>query len=57
MVGSWGPYDEGDRPLKALALSPFVGQKLTSFLMKPNAEGLQDLTSLIQELPLAARGG
>ena len=45
--GNWiGPVG---RTIKALALSPFVGQKLTSFLLKPNAEDLQYLASLIED--------
>ena len=44
--GNWiGPVS---RTIKALTLSPFVGQKLMSFLVKPNAEDLQYLASLIE---------
>jgi NADPH:quinone reductase-like Zn-dependent oxidoreductase len=45
--GDWiGPVG---RTIKALAQSPFVGQKLTSFLVKPNAEDLRYLGPLIED--------
>jgi NADPH:quinone reductase-like Zn-dependent oxidoreductase len=37
-----------DRIIKAVALSPFVSQKLGSFLAKPNEEDLQFLKELIE---------
>src|ERR687893_2326764 len=37
-----------DRIVKALVLSPFVGQKLASFTVKPNKEDLQFLSQLIE---------
>jgi NADPH:quinone reductase-like Zn-dependent oxidoreductase len=44
--GRWiGPVD---RIIKAVALSPFVSQKLGSFLAKPNEEDLQFLKELIE---------
>ncbi len=44
--GRWiGPVD---RILKALVLSPFVSQKMTSFTVKPNKEDLQFLKQLIE---------
>lgn len=44
--GRWiGPVD---RIIKAVVLSPFVSQKLGSFLMKPNMEDLQFLKELIE---------
>jgi NADPH:quinone reductase-like Zn-dependent oxidoreductase len=44
--GRWiGPVD---RIVKALVLSPFVGQKLASFTVKPNKEDLQFLRQLIE---------
>ena len=43
--GRWiGPLG---RVIKALALSPFVGQKLATFVMKPKQEDLQFLKELI----------
>jgi NADPH:quinone reductase-like Zn-dependent oxidoreductase len=36
-----------DRQLRALALSPFVGQHLTTFIAKENHEGLERLAELI----------
>jgi NADPH:quinone reductase-like Zn-dependent oxidoreductase len=44
--GNWiGPVG---RVIKALVLSPFVGQKMMSFLVKPNTEDLQFLKELIE---------
>ena len=44
--GSWiGPVG---RVIKALVLSPFVRQKLTSFVVKPNTEDLQFLSGLVE---------
>jgi NADPH:quinone reductase-like Zn-dependent oxidoreductase len=44
--GRWiGPMD---RIVKALVLSPFVGQKMASFTVKPNKEDLQFLRQLIE---------
>jgi NADPH:quinone reductase-like Zn-dependent oxidoreductase len=44
--GRWiGPVD---RIIKAVVLSPFVGQKLGSFLAKPNSDDLQFLKELIE---------
>ncbi len=44
--GRWiGPMD---RIVKALLLSPFVGQKMASFTVKPNKEDLQFLRQLIE---------
>jgi NADPH:quinone reductase-like Zn-dependent oxidoreductase len=44
--GRWiGPVD---RVLKAVALSPFVGQSLRPFLMKPSAKDLEFLRELIE---------
>lgn len=44
--GRWiGPVD---RIIKALVLSPFVSQKLGTFLAKPSAEDLQLLKELIE---------
>jgi NADPH:quinone reductase-like Zn-dependent oxidoreductase len=44
--GRWiGPVD---RIIKALVLSPFVSQKMTSFTVKPNKEDLQFLKELIE---------
>jgi len=44
--GNWiGPVG---RLIKALVLSPFVRQKLTSFVVKPNAEDLQFLSRLVE---------
>ena len=37
-----------DRIIKAVVLSPFVGQKLATFVMKPNREDLQFLKKLIE---------
>jgi NADPH:quinone reductase-like Zn-dependent oxidoreductase len=37
-----------DRQLRALALSPFVGQKLTTFISAENGDDLRDLTELIE---------
>jgi NADPH:quinone reductase-like Zn-dependent oxidoreductase len=37
------------RIVKAIALSPFVGQKLTTFLATPKAEDLRALRELIEE--------
>jgi NADPH:quinone reductase-like Zn-dependent oxidoreductase len=36
------------RPLRALLLSPFVGQRLTSFTMNPSGDDLRFLTELIE---------
>jgi NADPH:quinone reductase-like Zn-dependent oxidoreductase len=36
------------RPLQALLLSPFVGQRLISFTVKPNGDDLRFLTELIE---------
>jgi NADPH:quinone reductase-like Zn-dependent oxidoreductase len=45
--GRWiGPVT---RIVKAIALSPFVGQKLTTFLATPKAEDLRALRELIEE--------
>jgi NADPH:quinone reductase-like Zn-dependent oxidoreductase len=45
--GRWiGPVS---RIVKAIALSPFVGQKLRTFLATPNAEDLRALRELIEE--------
>jgi len=45
--GRWiGPVD---RNIKAIALSPFVSQKLVSFLMKPSGEDLEFLKELIED--------
>jgi NADPH:quinone reductase-like Zn-dependent oxidoreductase len=38
-----------DRQLRALALSPFVGQRLTTFIAKENHEGLERLAELIED--------
>jgi NADPH:quinone reductase-like Zn-dependent oxidoreductase len=44
--GRWlGPVD---RIIKAVVLSPFVSQKLGTFLAKPNKEDLQFLKELIE---------
>ena len=44
--GNWiGPVG---RLIKALVLSPFVRQKLTSFVVKPNTEDLQFLSRLVE---------
>jgi NADPH:quinone reductase-like Zn-dependent oxidoreductase len=44
--GRWiGPVD---RIIKALVLSPFVSEKMTSFTVKPNKEDLQLLKQLIE---------
>ena len=44
--GRWiGPVD---RIIKALVSSPFVSQKLVSFVVKPNTEDLQFLKGLIE---------
>jgi NADPH:quinone reductase-like Zn-dependent oxidoreductase len=37
-----------DRQLRALALSPFVGQKLTTFISTEDGDDLRDLTELIE---------
>lgn len=37
-----------DRIIKALVLSPFVGQKMASFTVKPNKEDLQFLKQLLE---------
>jgi NADPH:quinone reductase-like Zn-dependent oxidoreductase len=37
-----------DRQLRALALSPFVGQKLTTFISAENGDDLRDLTELVE---------
>jgi NADPH:quinone reductase-like Zn-dependent oxidoreductase len=38
-----------DRQLRAMALSPFVGQRLGTFISSENAAGLDDLRALIDE--------
>jgi NADPH:quinone reductase-like Zn-dependent oxidoreductase len=38
-----------DRQLRALALSPFVGQRLTTFVCKEHFSGLERLTSLVED--------
>jgi NADPH:quinone reductase-like Zn-dependent oxidoreductase len=38
-----------DRQLRALALSPFVGQRLTTFASKEHFSGLERLTSLVDD--------
>lgn len=38
-----------DRQLRAIALSPFVGQRLTTFVSKTRAAGLERLTALVEE--------
>ena len=44
--GNWiGPVG---RLIKALVLSPFVRQRLTSFVVKPNTEDLQFLSGLVE---------
>ena len=49
--GRWiGPIG---RIVKALALSPFVSQKMVSFTVKPNKEDLQCLRQLIEAGKLA----
>jgi NADPH:quinone reductase-like Zn-dependent oxidoreductase len=49
--GRWiGPVD---RIIKALALSPFVSQKMASFTVKPNKEDLGFLKQLIETGQLA----
>jgi NADPH:quinone reductase-like Zn-dependent oxidoreductase len=45
-AGRWiGPVD---RIIKAVVLSPFISQKLATFVMKPNREDLQFLKKLIE---------
>jgi NADPH:quinone reductase-like Zn-dependent oxidoreductase len=44
--GSW--TGGMDRPLRALALSPFVRQRLTNFIAKQRASDLERLTELIE---------
>jgi NADPH:quinone reductase-like Zn-dependent oxidoreductase len=38
-----------DRQLRALALSPFIGQRLTTFACKEHFSGLERLTSLVED--------
>jgi len=38
-----------DRQLRAIALSPFVGQRLTTFISKEHYAGLERLTKLIED--------
>ena len=44
--GRW--LDGTDRQLRALALSPFVGQKLRTFICSENAEDLGELASMLE---------
>jgi NADPH:quinone reductase-like Zn-dependent oxidoreductase len=37
-----------DRIIKALVLSPFVSQKMATFMVKPNKEDLQFLKQLVE---------
>jgi NADPH:quinone reductase-like Zn-dependent oxidoreductase len=45
-AGRW--LGGADRQLRAMALSPFVGQRLTTFIAKEHHEGLERLTELIE---------
>ncbi len=44
--GRW--FGGNDRQLRAIALSPFVGQRLTTFVSKEHYAGLERLTKLIE---------
>ena len=43
-----GQLGRADQQLKVLLLSPFVGQKLGTFIVKENARDLQFLNELIE---------
>jgi NADPH:quinone reductase-like Zn-dependent oxidoreductase len=45
--GSW--FGGVDRQLRGLALSPFVGQRLTTFICKEHFSGLERLTALVDD--------